>query len=337
MENKSRKISENSRDPEISRIDMGMRPRNVNSMSNEDVVAAIKELAPAATTEEKLQLERLKDQLFNNCRGVIHRTAQWYNKNKTPTEDELQNAYALFFDKLDKYNPRRGAKFTTFINFYVRSALQDEHGDTYDLSRWQYADAKAKVNNPENYNAEEVREAARMLMRPHALTETNVAAASPRASAEDLSLAKMGSMTEEIETAFSIVAQAHPLQAKALILQLGLFGETQHKIAEIAEIMGTGERNIRNLIQSGLANMRLILDDDSGEMSTDVRWLTRLIGLVIAVGFGTGEPVWAITIGIAGLSALGVKVLARKITNKILARTLSDIDELDHEDCDIAA
>ncbi|MDA8080667.1 MAG: sigma factor [Actinomycetota bacterium] len=156
-------------------------------MSNEEIVAKIQSLVSACDPADRKKLAHLQEELYRKTAALVTTLARQYNRGHPLTEDEQSELPLAVFDAARKYDPARGAQFSTYLAFYVRSALQREHAFTHGQSQAKYARAARMLNNPQNYDREQVRRAEAFLRSKKAFSEETVLSDSDtQMSAEDL-------------------------------------------------------------------------------------------------------------------------------------------------------
>jgi len=163
------------------------RPDADTQMSNEEFVAKIQSLVSACDPADRKKLAHLQEELYRKTAALVITLARQYNRGHPLTEDEQSELPLAVFDAARKYDPARGAQFATFLSFYVRSALQREHAFTHGQSQAKYARAARMLNNPQNYDREQVRRAEAFLRSKKTFSEESVLLDSNvQLSAEDL-------------------------------------------------------------------------------------------------------------------------------------------------------
>lgn len=313
--------------------------------SNEQIVAEIQSLTHAGNPEDKKTLADLQEELWRRSAAVVTTLARKYNRGHPITEDEKRELPLAVFDAARKYDSTQGTQFSTYLAYYVRSALQREHAFTHGQSQSKYARAARMLNNPEKYDRKLVRHAETFLQSKKSFREeTDLSDSNQQMSAEDYFFAN-SKIIDEVEAAVGELAMTCPKQAQVVTLKLGLGVESEHDTREIAGIIKTKERNVNKLFQSGLAKIRQMLTDDNGTMSTDLKATFSLalyiVAATIAIHIAIQSPGVATATLAAGLTTLAVRLssrlLAKRITRRILAKDAWAGDPDSIEPIDLAA
>lgn len=184
---------------------------------------------------EQNQLLQIKDQpeakeklILGNLRLVMAVAVRYYRKGENEVEDLFQTGVLGLYEALDKYDPARGAAFSTIATWYIKNAIRKDM-----LSIGQDISLDAPIGDEEDSTLQDI-------------------ISDPEATAVDEE-ATGSVFIEQWKKHFENWLSQKEYQA--FILRYGVFGR-QRQVKEIAALLEVEQREAQLLIDSAIKKMR---------------------------------------------------------------------------------
>lgn len=219
------------------------------------------------------------EELVESCVTLVHHLARQYasQNSKISLEDLIGEGYIGLVQAAQKFDQRRGVKFSTFATTRIRGAMMDSMRRSRPLSR-PMAEKIAKVSSlSDNMTAEAGREPTQTeIARKLRLSPTK---ASEVMRMRSLRLTSLDLQSEEMHREFADDEDTPEEQAIQTVLQQELRGhvarllprdrEIIHRIfwlrqkhSAVAEDLGISESRVSQLQTRALGRLREMLNED---------------------------------------------------------------------------